>query len=260
MTGSGSKGFPTTAGSYSTNLNGMYDVFVMKFSFPDFYPKVYLQVGDVEGKPGDEVVVPIYLINGDGLKTIGVTNINVDLTYNSTLLAPIEGNISNIQNGRSILPLILPVTPDTNNIVARIRMKVGLGNDSTTVMKLENVVTIGASSQINTIDGKFTLLGICHEGGARLINSNSHSNIMSVSPNPAESSITLDFSLSESGYTEIGIYNIFGEKVKTLFSENVSDYNNRHLECNIAGLGSGQYMIIFQTPNYQQSTKLIILE
>jgi hypothetical protein len=252
-----SSNFITTDNSYDRTLKGQTDAFIMKLSFP---PKPILQVGDVSGKPGDIVEVPIYLKNPVAIKNAGITKLNVDLSFNSTLLAPIVVPKGTVQNSIRTIPLTLPVNPDTNFIISKIKMIVGLGNTEQTPLKLKNLVLIGGTSDIDTVDGKFTLLGICNEGGNRLLNPSDTVKLLIAKPNPAGNEVEIGYQLIESGRTSLFITNANGEVIKTIFDKEISDYNYNTIRIDTREMPSGSYFVILQTPTERQSLRLEVVK
>ena len=110
--------------------------------------------------------------------------------------------------------------------------------------------------------GTFKILGLCREGGTRLINPFSNAGITNISPNPTESILNIELSLTESGYTNLCLYNNLGEKVMTIYehSENQAVGFNiqKVISTDISVLGSGQYLLILRTPTYSESKQIII--
>ena len=72
--------------------------------------------------------------------------------------------------------------------------------------------------------------------------------------------MNITFSLIEKGNTEIAIYNVIGEKIKTIFSEDINEFNTRLINSNISDFESGEYMIIFQSPTIIQSMPVMIMK
>jgi WD40 repeat protein len=97
-------------------------------------------------------------------------------------------------------------------------------------------------------------------GGTRLINPNSQAGILAIAPNPASNKITFEISISENGLTELGIYNLMGEKVRTIFSENAAEFGKKEIDADISALSSGHYIVVFKTPTYIESRQISIIK
>jgi hypothetical protein len=109
------------------------------------------------------------------------------------------------------------------------------------------------------IDGHFTLLGVCIEGGARLINRNAQAGIVSISTGSSDNTIGAEVSFIERGYSEVSIYNTMGEQVKTLFGEEIIAPHTREIIGDISNLSAGQYIILLKTPTFIDSRKALIV-
>ncbi len=83
-------------------------------------------------------------------------------------------------------------------------------------------------------------------------------------PNPFNPSTTIAYSLKESGKVEIGIYNLKGQLVRALVSENKAAGNHiavfDGLDCNGSSLGSGVYIYRMKAGDYAKSQKMIMLK
>ena len=86
-------------------------------------------------------------------------------------------------------------------ILNKIKYVVGLGNAESCDLSLSNY-------RYNS--GKFTLLGICEEGGKRLINPGRITQLMKLSPNPSDGIVNIELNLVEKGMTSFRLYNIEG--------------------------------------------------
>ncbi len=78
-------------------------------------------------------------------------------------------------------------------------------------------------------------------------------------PNPFNPSTTIRFSLPRSQFVDLRIYNVLGEEVATLVSENVS-VGTHQVEWNARGLPSAVYFYRFVAGPYTQTNNLILLK
>lgn len=217
------------------------------------------------GYAGDRKDIPLILekINPEGIKAIA-SSFSATVKFNGTILAPQDfSKVSSFIND-SIKVNVQGEIPNSNTMIT-LPVIVGLGSVEETSIEISDFTFYDASGNKIEYDveyryGNFKLLGICPEGGKRLLNPSSQTSLMNISPNPAESKIDLEFSLTENGYTEIAVYNVIGEKVKVIFGEDVNNYNIRQISADISEISTGQYIIIFKTPTYFQSEKLTIIK
>jgi len=77
-------------------------------------------------------------------------------------------------------------------------------------------------------------------------------------PNPFNPKTTISFALPHSEFVTLKIYNISGEEVSTLVSEELSAGNYRYLWSG-ESLASGVYLYRIQSGNYVQTRKMILL-
>jgi len=219
-----------------------------------------LMIGSADGKVGDIIEIPVYLKNPIRIIQSGTTGFEADLSFNSTLLVPMEEPKGNVLNGKRIIPLNLQITGSNNDELTRLKFFVCLGSDSETALALDNIKSINGKVSISKIDGNFKLLGICYEGGKRLIEPDGKIGVITLSPNPANDEINITFSSIEKALTEIIIYNILGEKVITAYSEVISKPEIRNITVPTASLSAGTYMIIFRTQTILESYNLYIIK
>lgn len=153
-----------------------------------------------------------------------------------------------------------------DNVVATVDIIAGLGSVLSTNVDFEEFHWYDTEgNEIGDIyekqSGEFTLLGVCKEGGYRLLNiADQEAGIINISPLPAGQSIDVDFFVNEAGLTEICIYNLMGENIKTIYSEDVSGRGLRTLTEEVGFLSSGRYFLRFKTPTLIKNTSFIIVK
>jgi len=214
-----------------------------------------------EYKPGEIVEIPIYLENSKNLNQANITGFTADFVYNATMLVPTTKTpMGTRENDIRTIPLTLPVNPIFNDVLQVLEFTATLGNDTTTTLVLENLKTIGDSIQINKIDGRFTLAGVCMEGGVpRLINTSNQIQLKLLKPNPTENKLTIDYELIETGQTDIYIMNTFGERIKTIVSKETRK-GIYSIDADLSDIGSGLYFIILETPTVRKAEKVEIVK
>jgi len=216
---------------------------------------------DMIYRPGDILQVPIYLKSSQNLDKVTITGFTADLVYNATLLIPTMGTpLGTRVNDVRKIPLTLPVNPKYDNVLDVLNFQATLGNDTTTTLILENLKTIGNPIEINKIDGRFTLAGVCMEGGVpRLLNTSNQIQLKLLKPNPTENKLTIDYELIETGLTDIYLMNTFGERIKTIISKETRK-GIYSIDADLSDIGSGLYFIILETPTVRKTEKIEILK
>ena len=78
-------------------------------------------------------------------------------------------------------------------------------------------------------------------------------------PNPFNPSTLIKYSIPESGFIKLSVYNLIGEEVSVLVNETLSaGYYN--IAFNAANLPSGIYFYRLQTLNFTKTKKMILLK
>ena len=215
----------------------------------------------IEAYAGDIIEVPIILNTSQNLQLSGINSINAELSFNPTLLYPLEYSQEFIDDTTAFIKLSNLVIADTVNIeLSKVKFRVGLGNRIDCALNLQNIETIGGNAKINLLDGNFKLLGVCYDGGVRLLNPNSVVSMANISPNPVNSIITIDLNLIEIGNTEVSIYNLLGEKVKIIFSKEITETGIISINADLSDLSNGQYVIILTTPTYLEKKNILLIK
>jgi len=233
-------------------------VTITELSGKVFIPKARLQALSLEAMPGDEVTVNIEFINSEDIVLAGINMLNVDLTFNPTLLYPLDYQMTRIDERTAVISLIdLPTDLQSGKNIADIRFKVGLGNAEKSGLLLSNLLAEGGEANIDLISGQFNMLGVCFEGGARLLNPTGEKVSMSISPNPTDGIIYISLNLNEDGYTLLNIVNSRGEIV---YEINVNSVGMIEFEVKTDNLPSGTYFVNLQTPTISKSQQLLIVK
>jgi len=78
-------------------------------------------------------------------------------------------------------------------------------------------------------------------------------------PNPFNSSTTIEFSLPGSAYVSLKVFNLLGEEVAALVSEQLS--TGRHeVKWDASGFPSGVYLYRLQAEGFAETKKLLLLK
>jgi WD40 repeat protein len=217
-----------------------------------------LRAGDAEGYAGDIVEIPVYLDGAENISMTSSTKFNTDLLFNSTLLSP-KSHPQNLLNDNtgSVALKDLPLTGIAGEEIARIKFIAGLGNAEYSPVYFSNIEADGGDIDFDTVGGSFRLLGVCKEGGSRLINNTGTGQLISVKPNPAEETIEIELELNEAGENRLYISDLLGCEVKKILYGNLNKYGYRKLTINISDIASGIYLVVLQTPTGRQSVMML---
>lgn len=152
----------------------------------------------------------------------------------------------------------LPVNNKSGDTLKEIPFFVALGNSTHCPITLSNVETHGGYADITLVSGWFKLLGVCFEGGARLVNPNSKSGILNFYPNPSENLLEINISLTEVGLTRLIPFNSLGEKVTISFEQIILRPTTISTKFNTIDLAPGQYILQLATPSFVQNEIICI--
>ncbi len=211
-------------------------------------PVVTARVGAAQGSPGDIITVPVYLDTPTDLTERGVEYCTTTLHFNASLLVPTGSTPAGTVTGneRSI-PLLIPVQSAPGAPAVKLQFSVALGNDTTTLLRMDSVLAVGSEVVTQRIDGIFTLTGICREGGIRLFDGAAAAGLSVPTPSPAQEETGVVYSLIEAGHTSMTIVDMLGRTTAVLFS-GVAIPGVYELSIPTYHLPGGSYFLILHTP------------
>jgi hypothetical protein len=213
---------------------------------------------------GEKKFIKLRLENSNLLKFDDrITGYKAILSYNSTLLSSLNKQIPNkIESNNEILE-INSSWDKSSLILGEYIVEAGLGNAESTILKIVDFYWTGINGQkldveVEKQSGIFTILGICEEGGKRLINPNNEVKLLNISPNPSDGNITIGLNLIESGFTTL---NIFDSNGQIIFERTVeSTTGSINFEIDTRKFSNGLYFVNLQTPTIRKTEKLIIFK
>jgi hypothetical protein len=188
-------------------------------------------------------------------------NFSAKIRFQKTILTALKKSERNVVNDSIYMSLSGKI--QTSNELGQFLVVAGLGTvEETTIDILEFILTDDSGNKvkfnIKTQPGLFKLLGICREGGTRLINPTGKAEIMQIIPNPASEDIEIKVNLIEDGATTLSIFNSNGLKVKVL---NISgETGMQTIQLDGRDYSNGLYFIQLQTPTVVANQKLMIIK
>jgi hypothetical protein len=225
-----------------------------------------LQIDDDEALTGDVIEIPIFLVNTPTMLFTTEAQVRTEVMFNPSLLFPLDFPVDYLTPTTAAITVenlnLIPENSEQGDTLIFIRFKVGTGNAERCNLQLVNTQFVNDDNiTIQTIDGVFTLLGICEEGGMRLINPENAPGSMEIAPNPTNGRITVTFNAIEEGFMELVMFNLLGERIQTLFAGDITDnFGRRTMEADISGLGAGKYILKLTTPTYSESLVVIVIQ
>lgn len=220
---------------------------------------VDLFVDTLSAEPGQLIEIPIYLKNANNITLFGATGIRATLRYRSSLLVPTQSPLGTLSGDDRLIDLTIPLQTDADGVALRLPMMVTLGDAIETELLLENVVSVGGDLTVNVVDGRFTLLGICREGGTRLFDGGPSVQLKQNRPNPFNPTTDIEFVLIERGHTTLRVYDALGRSVATLADEWFEP--GTHVRSFVGnGLPSGLYIAVLQTPTIVRQRRMLLMK
>lgn len=213
-------------------------------------PKITVAFDTLEAAPCDLVSFPLRIIWSQNMPPSGATDYTVEITFDESLLAPVDKSISSSINGRWRTLTLHGIRPDNqvDGVLPGIDFVAALGDTIATVITIETFDFInGKKVLVTKYNGLFKLIKLCKEGGTRLFAASDSLILRQNIPNPAQTSTTIKYSLLEEGISKLWVTDILGRKVMTLLDDYVKpgEYIAR---LNTSSLSDGNYFYILQTP------------
>lgn len=232
------------------------------------FEQPYYEIGTIStesfaGAAGDRREGRI-LLSLAAVAGIPVTAIRLKIRFNATLLEPVETVPASIilhdtiTDGQRTLDVLTPIPAFAASpmILSSISYTVGLGNDSASALEILEAVPIGGALRLRAEAGRFSLLGICREGGPRLVNP-VHRAAIRMKPNPVASTAEVEVDLGDASRTRVLVMDVFGREQATLVDDALAAGHYR-IGCDLSGLPSGSYTLLLVTPSERVTQTLII--
>jgi hypothetical protein len=220
-------------------------------------PIAKICVNNISAYPGDTVVAEIQLLDVANIPNGDKYMFDIDLQYNSTLLSPLDYIFTSVGENKSKLTLkSIPIGLKSEKTIAKIPFRVGLGDSESSDLILSNIDVKSANVNILSNNGKFTLLGICREGGDRLFNPTGKAGIVSVTPNPAKDKITIEVNNIEDGDVNLAIYNSMGVEVQSIKIDNKQ--GKQIINVDFSEYSCGMYYVRYKSSSICDYMKIVI--
>jgi len=253
-----------TAGEVATERYESSDAVLTQGFQQPYSPIGLIRTESFSGNPGDTREMNILLDQNGILPFAPASAISVKLRFNATLLEPVAitstGTIvhDTMAEGRRTVQLLLPVEPvaQMTRVLGTLRFRVGLGNDSTTALELLEARPVGGAFRLRTASGVFKLLGICYQGGPRLVNPVERMTIL-LRPNPVISVGELEFDLYHDERVRIIAIDLLGRAVLPIADEQMKA-GHYVLSFDAGGIPAGSYTIVLETPTRRFSRPMVV--
>ena len=223
-----------------------------------------LRAENFAGSPGESRSMRILLDGVASLPFAQATGIRLKLRFNSTLLEPISTVPSaiilsdSIAYGRRTLDMILPMTMGamTGGALGTIDFKIGLGNDSLSAMELLDATPVGGALRLRALPGTFKLLGICYQGGPRLVEPIERITL-ALRANPVSTLAELEFDLRKEEHGRVMVVDLLGRTMKTVADETMRE-GHYMISFDASDLPAGSYAVVLETPSLRIARPMVV--
>jgi WD40 repeat protein len=231
-----------TAAQSSDVSDSLWEIYL------DLNPTVTVSAPKVSARMNTAVNVPITLDDPVGARAAGATRVDLTLRYNVSLLAPTGATPKGTIIGKEReLMLSLPIPTNGDNILTTLTFKAALGNDSVTTLDIMNPISDNINVTVVDSDGVFTLLDLCRDGGARLLNPDGITSISKIHPNPASGIVQAEIKTIEKGITTLTLYDVMGREVRK-YIDGAHEPIDERRTLDVSGVSQGRYVLVLRTP------------
>lgn len=236
------------------------------FKLGEYHSESLVSIPIVTVDPVEEAVIPINFQNKEKIKYNGERFFEAEFTINPKLFLPVE--ISTDYNSAQILKN--EVVADKRYIKVSVKGEFtdsgtlaylkgipGLSETNESIIEFTDDIQHWGSAIDNSVEnGKIIVKGECEN---RLVIRNSNPvNIQSISPNPADKLLEIEFDITKEGYYKIEIYDNSG--VKIFSTEDIYLFTGpNRITLNVSFIPSGSYRIVIRSANGIASEKIQII-
>ena len=183
------------------------------------------------------------------------------IRLNGTLLHPLNLTPNCSWDGNDCIVEIHDTASTENGVIATLEFLTALGNADRTAIEIEEFTWVRTGEERISVvkqHGSVALLDVCREGDHfRLIRSGSAARL-TVWPNPASTSATIEFTPNEAGVADIRLVDVLGSNVVVVVHEQVQANQLYKTSINLTDIPGGTYMIVFQLPSETLTRRLVV--
>lgn len=218
--------------------------------------KTTLVLDTINANIGEIITLPLRIKDQEDFFQCNYDSFKVELTYNKTVLFPLNKVPKSIDANTEMIELEGKVSL---NLLDNVRFFVTLGNSPYSDIRFQTFEWNCDKVEVTTIDGRVNIQNICKEGGDRLLDFSSKLTLSDIIPNPIDETAAFIVTLIEKGMTSVKIYNIFGEIVQTILNKYMEPGAYK-FDIKAKNLNPGLYYLVLETPNSRIAKGFIILE
>ena len=249
-------------GSYTVTVTDSNGCSNTSLPFSTFASTVVSVPAMVLAHESNHVLIPLSLDTSQGLSPTVSRTFTAIISFNKTLLVP-NGSptggtlVSSVVQGNRLAVEYTGASKITKGILENLPFIAALGDDTCTTVTIDTFYWGTPNISVTTRDGNFCLTGLCTQGGTRLINPNGAVTLSTARPNPAYTSVQIDYSLIEQGHTTLTVYDLLGHEVLRLVDADLQP-GSYTVDADVSSLPPGTYIYSLRTPTIVKSDHLQI--
>ena len=229
---------------------------------------------NLQGNVSERIQIPVRVRDGQNLAAVAPSRVEVGLSWRYTMLLPEDASTSiagmnatilnnEIQGDRRLLRISFSGGEvPSDGTLGTVTALVLLGDRMDTDLQIDTVIVEAPSDperivNIGRDNGSFSVLGVCEIDGNRLVHIGSGLKLSAPEPNPVRDEGTIVFSLEESGYVEMVLYDLMGNEHQRLVAEELPS-GSYSAQIDGSRLESGIYICELRSKSYRLHKTIII--
>ncbi|MBI5648251.1 MAG: choice-of-anchor D domain-containing protein [Ignavibacteriae bacterium] len=174
---------------------------------------------------GTRVRIPVTLATSSNLALTSTHSPRAQIVWNRSMLWPISVNanagtatMTSQAEGDSLVVTVDVQQTGTpaNGALAEIECLVLLGTNDSTALTLRSFAWTAGTAAVQTSNGVFTALGICDQGGQRLMSMSNLVKLFGNTPNPFNPETVIEYELPDEMYADLRVFDGLGHEVAML--------------------------------------------
>ena len=217
-----------------------------------------LRISTVSATTGQEVAVPVYISNKVNFDRTSVTQLDMQLLVNGTILTPTSGTPMGTfrPDGMRLIPITIQI-PTTDSLATTLHFNTSWGNDTLSAIHIDSLV-LADTLEIKRVDGGVIISDICREGGARLFQLAPAGAGIRVAPLPASGSTTAALTTIEAGRTTVQLVDLTG-RVVSIIADRVMQGGAWYIPIDLTTIPNGSYYLVMTTPSQRIVERLEVV-
>jgi len=199
----------------------------------------------IDGAPGDTVLIPLRLEYMRNLDTTQPRTYVAKIRFNKSLLMPVGTSPRGEVDGDDRVVTVNGFHSGGPSVLTEMSMLSMLGGAETADLVIESFQWDDPTIAVERIDGRFTSINLCREGGTRLYDRNGSVALEQNRPNPASGVTEIIYETREMGRVRLVLADMLGRDVATLVD---------------AEIETGRYSVVFDASRLPAGFYLCRLE